>query len=74
MTSRSYFGKMDSTLGSVVPLAMFVIYDGRVDVGAVAGDLGFEGVSSSSSSLKVAFAQAHTIFTFTFYTSYYCLD
>ena len=25
MTSRSYFGKMNSTLGSVVPLAMFVI-------------------------------------------------
>ena len=24
MTSRSYFGKMNSTLGSVVPLAMFV--------------------------------------------------
>ena len=23
MTSRSYFGKMNSTLGSVVPLAMF---------------------------------------------------
>ena len=26
MTSRSYFGKMNSTLGSVVPLAMFFIY------------------------------------------------
>ena len=25
MTSRSYFGKMDSILGSVVPLAMFKI-------------------------------------------------
>ena len=25
MTSRSYFGKMNSTLGSVVPLAMFQI-------------------------------------------------
>ena len=25
MTSRSYFGKMNSTLGSVVPLAMFEI-------------------------------------------------
>ena len=24
MTSRNYFGKMNSTLGSVVPLAMFV--------------------------------------------------
>ena len=24
MTSRSYFGKMNSTLGFVVPLAMFV--------------------------------------------------
>ena len=24
MTSRSYFGKMNSTLGSVVPLAMFL--------------------------------------------------
>ena len=23
MTSRSYFGKMNSTLGSIVPLAMF---------------------------------------------------
>ena len=26
MTSRSYFGKMNSTLGSVVPLAMFLKY------------------------------------------------
>ena len=26
MTSRSYFGKMNSTLGSVVPLAMFHIF------------------------------------------------
>ena len=26
MTSRSYFGKMNSTLGSVVPLAMFYNY------------------------------------------------
>ena len=25
MTSRSYFGKMNSTLGSVVPLAMFCL-------------------------------------------------
>ena len=25
MTSRSYFGEMNSTLGSVVPLAMFII-------------------------------------------------
>ena len=25
MTSRSYFGKMNSTLGSVVPLAMFLL-------------------------------------------------
>ena len=25
MTSRSYFGKMNSALGSVVPLAMFII-------------------------------------------------
>ena len=25
MTSRGYFGKMNSTLGSVVPLAMFTI-------------------------------------------------
>ena len=24
MTSRGYFGKMNSTLGSVVPLAMFL--------------------------------------------------
>ena len=27
MTSRSYFGKMNSTLGSVVPLAMFITQD-----------------------------------------------
>ena len=27
MTSRSYFGKMNSTLGSVVPLAMFYLYN-----------------------------------------------
>ena len=27
MTSRSYFGKMNSTLGSVVPLAMFLNND-----------------------------------------------
>ena len=26
MTSRGYFGKMNSTLGSVVPLAMFLGY------------------------------------------------
>ena len=26
MTARSYFGKMNSTLGSVVPLAMFAQY------------------------------------------------
>ena len=26
MTSRSYFGKMNLTLGSVVPLAMFTFY------------------------------------------------
>ena len=25
MTSRNYFGKMNSTLGSVVPLAMFIM-------------------------------------------------
>ena len=25
MTSRSYFGKMNSTLGSIVPLAMFIL-------------------------------------------------
>ena len=25
MTSRSYFGEMNSTLGSVVPLAMFTV-------------------------------------------------
>ena len=29
MTSRSYFGKMNSTLGSVVPLAMFYILSGK---------------------------------------------
>ena len=28
MTSRSYFGKMNSTLGSVVPLAMFLLSTG----------------------------------------------
>ena len=27
MTSRSYFSKMNSTLGSVVPLAMFYMRD-----------------------------------------------
>ena len=27
MTSRSYFGKMNSTLESVVPLAMFFSYN-----------------------------------------------
>ena len=26
MTSRSYFGKMNSILGSVVPLAMFYVF------------------------------------------------
>ena len=30
MTSRSYFGKMNSTLGSVVPLAMFIFMFGIV--------------------------------------------
>ena len=30
MTSRSYFGKMNSILGSVVPLAMFFIYKGTL--------------------------------------------
>ena len=30
MTSRSYFGKMNSTLGSVVPLAMFVLKMDRI--------------------------------------------
>ena len=29
MTSRSYFGKMNSTLGSVVPLAMFATIGGK---------------------------------------------
>ena len=28
MTSRSYFGKMNSILGSVVPLAMFLFWKG----------------------------------------------
>ena len=27
MTARSYFGKMNSTLGSAVPLAMFIVPD-----------------------------------------------
>ena len=30
MISRSYFGKMNSTLGSVVPLAMFSHFVGRL--------------------------------------------
>ena len=30
MASRSYFGKMNSTLGSVVPLAMFFVVDDDV--------------------------------------------
>ena len=33
MTSRSYFGKMNSTLGSVVPLAMFIKKDGATSNG-----------------------------------------
>ena len=32
MTSRSYFGKMNSTLGSVVPLAMFLVKQADYDV------------------------------------------
>ena len=31
MTSRNYFGKMNSTLGSVVPLAMFLTSSVGVD-------------------------------------------
>ena len=30
MTSRSYFGKMNSTLGSVVPSAMFPTLSARI--------------------------------------------
>ena len=33
MTSRSYFGKMNSILGSVVPLAMFIVKQGLLVVG-----------------------------------------
>ena len=29
MTSRNYFGKQNSTLGSVVPLAMFLNYTSK---------------------------------------------
>jgi len=32
MTSRGYFGKMNSTLGSVVPLAMFSIVNSMLDM------------------------------------------
>ena len=32
MTSRSYFGKMNSTLGSVVPLAIFIILTCNVPI------------------------------------------
>ena len=32
MTSRSYFGKMNSTLGSVVPLAMFIFIKSKVQI------------------------------------------
>ena len=35
MASRSYFGKMNSTLGSVVPLAMFLLSD-MIKYGAIA--------------------------------------
>ena len=35
MTSRSYFSKMNSTLGSVVPLAMFGLVNLQLDVGEV---------------------------------------
>ena len=40
MTSRSYFGKMNSTLGSVVPLAMFLplSVSNCINVGSVYGD------------------------------------
>ena len=31
MTSRSYFGKMNSTLGSVVPLAMFILLIANIE-------------------------------------------
>ena len=30
MTSRSHFGKMNSILGSVVPLAMFILKTGSI--------------------------------------------
>ena len=45
MTSRSYFGKMNSTLGSVVPLAMFFSFRPLVNwlaaegLGVVLGDI-----------------------------------
>ena len=38
MTSRSYFDKMNSTLGSVVPLAMFYHYGGVYNVDRAGDD------------------------------------
>ena len=37
MTSRSYFGKMNSTLGSVVPLAMFIFMCAKDNMKRVEG-------------------------------------
>ena len=48
MTSRSYIGKMNSTLGSVVPLVMFSI----IDVGIISvfdNCIGFQNQGETSS-------------------------
>ena len=49
MTSTSYFGKMSSTLGSVVPLAMFLINPINV--------LHLDGTASEAKVLEVAVAE-----------------
>ena len=43
MTSRSYFGKMNSTLGSVVPLAMFLFLPQHESDSTCRGDVGDPG-------------------------------
>ena len=62
MTSRSYFGKMNSTLGSVVPLTMFFVFfekkmhyftsiwiTGEVDLNVFA----FKGIRGCRTSLQL---------------------
>ena len=44
MTTRSYFGMMNSTLGSVVPLAMFYIL-GPMQTGSSSQDIVQAGTS-----------------------------